>query len=197
MEVIFVTIQDRTLMNRGFLLGPYCPIYGLCAILMTFMFHIFQDQPIVLFCVAAFFCTFIEYLTGYILEKIFHARWWDYSKNMFNLHGRVCLLNTCLFGILGVVLVRYINPVFVELLSTIPIPFFFIFGSFFLLIFISDIILTAYALLNIKNSSYEQRDNTIEMSIKVRSRINDRNIPIPNFKKYVFVVNNWINRIKR
>ena len=90
-------IQKRTFINRGFFLGPYCPIYGAGAV---FCYLLLKDisNPIILFIMAAIVCCTLEYFTSYVMEKLFHARWWDYSNLPFNINGRVCLAGAIIFG---------------------------------------------------------------------------------------------------
>ena len=85
-------IFQKKFINRGFLLGPYCPIYGTGAVLCNIVFSTPQDSNVfVIFISCAVGACIIEYITSYIMEKLFNTRWWDYSKLPFNLNGRICL----------------------------------------------------------------------------------------------------------
>ena len=84
-EIINGLIQTKKFVNRGFLIGPYCPIYGVGGILITLLLSKYYDDPIVLFFMGIAVCGILEYLTSYIMEKFFKARWWDYSKRKFRL----------------------------------------------------------------------------------------------------------------
>ena len=108
MEVCCSIFERKKFVNRGFLLGPYCPIYGCGAILITLLLKGFTNNPIILFIMAILLCGILEYLTSFFMEKIFHLRWWDYSKKKFNINGRVCLDTIIPFGVLGMVII-YIN----------------------------------------------------------------------------------------
>lgn len=92
MEVCVTYPKNKKLVNRGFLLGPYCPIYGYSSIIMIFYLNHYKDNPLTVFLLAVVVCSFIEYMVSYIMEKMFNARWWDYSTRKFNINGRVCLL---------------------------------------------------------------------------------------------------------
>ena len=102
--------------NRGFLFGPYCPIYGLAVMIAYFIFTagLFpvttSSNPLTVFLICMFGSAIIEYLTSYILEKRYHARWWDYSKLPFNIQGRIALPISIAFGLAGIVVVRYLLP---------------------------------------------------------------------------------------
>ena len=110
MESIFRSISEKKIINTGFLKGPFCPIYGVGAIIMLLFLKKFADNLAVLFIVSVVVLTIWEYLVGVLLEKLFHTKYWDYSKNKFNFQGRICLMNSIFWGVLGVVFVKYIHP---------------------------------------------------------------------------------------
>ena len=112
MEVICQLVQLRRFINRGFLLGPYCPIYGFGAVLICRLLSRFSGDPLAVFALALIVCGTLEYITGYAMEKLFHARWWDYSQKPFNLNGRVCAGTLIPFGLMGLMLVYWIKPFF-------------------------------------------------------------------------------------
>ena len=101
MEVTLQLIQKHKFADRGFLIGPYCPIYGCGALLITLCLTGLKEHPVGLFSTAILVCGVLEYATSYIMEKLFHARWWDYSDCKFNINGRVCIETIIPFGILG------------------------------------------------------------------------------------------------
>ena len=101
MEVACKLVEFRRFINRGFLLGPYCPIYGFGAVLVTLLLSRYADSVAAVFVLAMVVCGTLEYLTSYMMEKLFHARWWDYSQKKFNLNGRVCADTLIPFGLLG------------------------------------------------------------------------------------------------
>ena len=113
MESIVRSVSEKKIINTGFLKGPVCPIYGIGAIIMLLFLERYQNKPILLFFIAIIVLTTWEYLVGVLLEKIFHTKYWDYSEQKFNFQGRICLVNSICWGILGVLFVKYIHP-FVE-----------------------------------------------------------------------------------
>lgn len=120
MECICCSIKEKKFIhNRGFLIGPYCPIYGYGAMYMFFFLDKYHDDLIVLFVMSVIGTSLLEYLTSYFMEKIFNARWWDYSNCHFNLEGRICLRNSLAFGVLGVLFTYVINPFFLDVTSKI------------------------------------------------------------------------------
>jgi len=120
-EVLYVGIFfEHKFVNRGFLHGPICPIYGLGGLSILLLPQQLYNTWIPLFFAAMLFGSLVEYLSSWILEKLFHTRWWDYSHYKFNLKGRVCLLNSLLFGALGLVIIHFVQPHVMKFLSLFP-----------------------------------------------------------------------------
>lgn len=119
-ETVFCSVSQKQPVNRGFLKGPYCPIYGFGAMVILLVSRPVIQYPILVFLVSMLSATALEYLTSWILETVFQIRWWDYSDRRFNLNGRVSLKFSLLFGIMGWVTVCFLNPALAELLSVIP-----------------------------------------------------------------------------
>ena len=129
------------LINRGFLNGPYCPIYGcgaLCGILCLNRI----ESPLPLFLCAGFSCCMLEYMTSYVMEKLFHARWWDYSDMPFNLNGRVYLNGFIAFGGASVVLIKWLSPFVVSAMEQISFQGLSITAFVLTVLFIIDNIIT-------------------------------------------------------
>ena len=109
-ECIYCSIPAGHFINRGFLNGPVCPVYGFGALaVLGCLTPLSGSLPLVFLC-GMVVTSVLEYITGWLLETLFHTKWWDYSGHRFQLHGRVCLLNSTLFGLLGVVLLYGIHP---------------------------------------------------------------------------------------
>lgn len=105
-EVLFVAISTGHLVNRGFLHGPWLPVYGAGGVLFFYLFNRFRSRGGALFLLCALLGGAIEYGTSLWLESVFHARWWDYTGWAWNLSGRVCLASAAAFGLAGWLLVR-------------------------------------------------------------------------------------------
>lgn len=164
-------IRSKKVVNRGFLVGPYCPIYGCGAILITFLLQKYSDDALVTFVFSTVICGILEYLTSYIMEKIFKARWWDYSDRKFNINGRICLENLVWFGLGGTIVVNYINPLLLDCFKVIPELLLHIILGIIMTGFLVDIIVSLRIIFNLKEMKKELRDNTIEISAKVRKII--------------------------
>ena len=109
-EVVFAAIRQRRFVNRGFLNGPLCPIYGIGVVAIDFLLRPFQGNLPVLLVGGMLLGSALEYLAGFFLEKLFHQKWWDYSDQPHNLHGYICLKFSILWGVAGALIIRYITP---------------------------------------------------------------------------------------
>lgn len=168
-EVSAFLIQDHKFVNRGFLIGPVVPIYGTGGILITILLTKYQSDPIVLFCMAVIVCSILEYLTSYIMEKIFKTRWWDYSNKKFNINGRTCLSNLIVFGIMGLVMVYLINPFLINILNKIDPILLKCVVSILMVLFVIDFFVSFSVTSKIKNvGKVVFKDSTEEINAKVK-----------------------------
>ena len=108
-ESTLYTITHKKLINRGFLNGPCCPIYGFGAVIDWLCLGRLSN-PVAIFFAGMALCCSLEYFTSWFLEKVFHARWWDYSQRKFNIKGRICLLGAFVFGTMSVIVVKIVHP---------------------------------------------------------------------------------------
>jgi len=109
-EEVFVLVTTQKLENRGFLTGPFLPIYGVGAIAMLLLVEPYVKNPFLVFVASTVVCSVIEYAGSLLLDKVFHITLWDYHDQKFNLHGRICLRNSLCFGALGLALIYVIQP---------------------------------------------------------------------------------------
>ncbi len=195
-EIINCSITEKKIvLNRGFFLGPYLPIYGVSCLLMGSFIIRYKSDLITVFVMSAFVCTTVEYITSYVLEKIFKARWWDYSDFRFNIEGRVCLFNAFLFGIGGVLFTYIINPVVLSIIGKIPIIPLRIISVVLMIIFISDIFITINTLYQVKISSlkFKSRDVTAELTKLIREELTKkRDIKTNFFVRHMLNAFPWI-----
>lgn len=174
MEIVFTYFKDRTLVNRGFLMGPYCPIYGTGCILIIFLLKRYLNDVIVLFIMAMVVCSILEYVTSYAMEKLFKARWWDYSDRKFNINGRICLETMVPFGMLGCVLMYVLNPFISNILNNIPSNILNVLAVLLFIIYLIDNIVS-YSIITKLHLGANKivRDNTEEITKKVREYISN------------------------
>lgn len=168
-ETISQSIILHKFVNRGFLLGPYCPVYGYGAVIMTVCLEKYADNILLLFVMAVIICSLLEYFTSFVMEKLFRTRWWDYSEKPFNLNGRICLSNCILFGTGGVLVIEIFNPYILSGFNNMPFSLNIITIILFI-IFTFDTILSLIIVENISHEAkLEMKDSTVEISEKVRA----------------------------
>lgn len=200
-EVINCYILNRKWTNRGFLIGPYCPIYGCGSILMTLL--VSDETDIIstfLKCMAI--CSILEYMTSYIMEKMFKTRWWDYTKNKFNINGRICLQTMILFGLAGIIIIKVASPAFIfdiNLLSNLALNI--IFGICFVLFF-TDLIVSYNIVSSFKKIPRTiRKDSTEEMTKLVRKTLKEKNYlyrrMLNSFPDFQSIVKKYDKRLER
>ena len=171
MEVTCKLIQFKRFINRGFLVGPYCPIYGWGALAITLLLQRYTNDIIVLFVMAVIVCSFIEYFTSYFMEKKYHARWWDYSNKKFNINGRICLDTMIPFGILGVFIMYVSNPFFMGIYNDIPEIWLHIIAGILFTLYIIDNIVSSRIISSIHIEEEKIADNTEEITNEIATKI--------------------------
>lgn len=144
-ETVFCSIAQHRFVNRGFLSGPFCPIYGFGALLVLNLFSRYEDGLLALFLLSVVVTSVVEYLTSFLLEKLFHLTLWDYSNHRWNLNGRVCLRNSLLFGVMSVAMVKVVHPLVVRIFEKIPQSAALIFLAVLSVYFLADVVLSVIA----------------------------------------------------
>lgn len=154
-EVIFAAFKQHRFVNRGFLNGPICPIYWVGVTLVIACLEAFQSNLLLLYISSVILVTVLEGVTGWAMDKLFHNKWWDYSKLPFNIGGYVCLLFSLIWGVACVFIVYFVHPLIHQVLSLIPhtagIALIAILG----IALLSDIIVTTSAI--VKFNQYLER----------------------------------------
>lgn len=169
MEVINAYIKHKKFINRGFMIGPYCPIYGTGVLLIIFLLKNYTDNFLVLFILAMVICMSVEYLTSLLMETLFNARWWDYSNEKYNINGRVCLETAIPFGLGGLIIMYVVNPFFTNILDKCHENFIIILSIILMTFFFTDLIISFLIVLKYRKAGIENfKDDTEEMNKKVR-----------------------------
>ena len=180
MEVFLKYIQYHHFINRGFLIGPYCPIYGSGIVFITVMVSILSGMESSVgttFSISFIGCGILEYAVSYYLEKKFHARWWDYSTKPMNLHGRIWIGNLFLFGIGGTLVIEVINPIMYSLFDRIPERSLDALSSLIVFVMSADY-LTSHFVMKFVKSSVEnsEADNTESISKEIKLLMSNKSI---------------------
>ncbi len=151
-EIIFCSLRDKKLTNRGFLFGPVLPIYGFGMILVLRSTLPVRDNFALTFLVAMFVCSALEYATSWAMEKLFGIKWWDYSKSdRWNLNGRICLRNCLAFGIAGCIITNQIHPIVETFVASFGVaqP---VIAVVLLALILLDVLASTYAVEKVKHS---------------------------------------------
>ncbi|MCR5788388.1 MAG: putative ABC transporter permease, partial [Lachnospiraceae bacterium] len=119
-ESLYVSVNEKRLVNRGYVTGPVCTIYGVAVVIGYIVLRPFQNSLPALFICGVIIATVLEYVTSIVMEAIFHTSWWDYTDKKFNFHGRICLEASLLWGILAIFLFSFIVPAVDWFLSLYP-----------------------------------------------------------------------------
>lgn len=153
-ETIYCSAYKKEFVNRGFLTGPFCPIYAFGALSTIILFYDINNV-FELFFLGALIASIIEYITSYILECAFKLKLWDYSERKFNLNGRICLKNSFMFGIMALITVMYIHPFIERLITNIDYKLIMFISICLFIYFILDIILTIYNIIMLNGALYQ------------------------------------------
>lgn len=160
-EVIFAGVTTGEFVNRGFLNGPLCPIYGFGVILVVSILSPIKENILLLFLGSVILTSLLELVTGWLLEKLFHAKWWDYSDTPFNIGGYVCLKFSILWGLACMMIISIIHPIVTNFVSIINFTFGKILLSIFLTTLVVDIIATVQSILKL-NKQLKQINSLAE-----------------------------------
>ena len=166
-ESTFCSINEHKLINRGFLSGPICPIYGFGALIVILSLTPFLSHPLFLFIDAVVLTSILEYFTSYAMEQLFHARWWDYSQHRFNLNGRICLATSLSFGSLSLFVMYVLHPGVVHLVSYLPQVAQIVISIIILLVFLVDLSTTVQSTINFQ----QKLDHLAELSTQIKDKL--------------------------
>lgn len=169
-EIIYNRCLNKKWVNRGFLIGPICPIYGCGCLLLILLLDRYSKDFFALFLGSIFICSILEYFTSYFLEKIFKARWWDYSNFKYNINGRICLETMIPFGLFGSSIVGIVNPFLEQLVVQLQLPIRVFIAGLFIVIILIDFIISFKVVSSIKGSiKFLNGDNTDEIKEKIKN----------------------------
>lgn len=155
-ESIYVSFEYRKRVNRGFLNGPFLPIYGFGAIIMLFAAIPVRNNVLLIFLCGMIAATALEYLTGYVMEKLFHVKYWDYTYEPLNINGYICLGCSLVWGACSILLIRFIHGPVEHMVSLVDDTALLIFDIVFLIYFAWDVCVSAREAFDLKKIIIEQ-----------------------------------------
>lgn len=201
-EIINNVVVLKKFVNRGFLIGPYCPIYGVGGLIATIFLTKYKESIIVLFVMSMFLFALLEYFTSYLMEKLFKARWWDYTDYRFNINGRICLETLIPFGLLGCFAIYVVNPIIFSIFNMTNIVVLRIIALVIFIIFIIDFTVSLKIINSFKDTAvnFLKKDNTEEITKKVKEILLSKSVwtkrLIESFPKAKAVITNNIDLIR-
>ncbi len=167
-EVIVSLIDRKKFVNRGFLIGPICPIYGTGAVILSLILNR-TESIIAIFCVSLVGGAVLEYCASFIMEKLFRVRWWDYAEKSVNINGRICMSSVLSFGLAGIFIVEFITPFLYSLFSNTYTPLMLTGAAILSAWMFCDVLLSLWLILGVRVTvGTVQRDATDEISTRVQ-----------------------------
>lgn len=170
MEVICKLFELKKFVNRGFLIGPICPIYGYGVLGIILLIGRDTSDILAVFLKSILICSVLEYFTSYIMEKLFKARWWDYSRRKFNINGRICLETMLPFGALGCFVVYLVHPSIIKFVSLLNQPLMYVIATILFIIYLVDNIVSFNVMNKIK---MEIKKQTVDNTELIRTKVLD------------------------
>jgi len=178
LESTYVAIKEKKFVDRGFLVGPYCPIYGIGGIGIVIYLTQYKDNVLTVFILGLVICSVLEYFTSYIMEKLFKARWWDYSDKKYNLNGRICGSNSLLFGLISILVIYFVQPTLEKVLISFNPRLLLVLNIIALVIFCIDNIISFNVASKFRETVTSidiKKDSTQEFAKLVKDTIRNNN----------------------
>lgn len=177
-ESTYCSIGERKPINRGFLTGPMCPIYGTGTLVMeVLLYNPFRNNPIAVFLLGMVFCDIVEYLTSFIMEKLFNARWWNYKDELLNLNGRICLKHTIIWGMGSLAFVKLVHPRVELIFARLSDKTVIIAVSVILCVFITDVVfavIKAVGINKLRSKLLELRKAVSEDALGAKNTVDEK-----------------------
>lgn len=184
LESVYKSILLKKWVNSGFLYGPLCPIYGTGALIMILFLNSFKNNIFLLFIVGFFVLSVWEYFVGWLLETFFKTKYWDYTKNKFNIKGRVCLLNSIIWGVLGIVFMEFIHPIIETKIVQNPINVIICTNVILSILGITDMILSIIKVnkMNKALDKFKELGDSLKQKIQELDELNIKQTAINKFE---------------
>ena len=172
--------------RKGLLIGPFCPVYGIGAAILIISTYRLEKSPIKIFIVGAIVGGFVEYIISYCLEAIYGIRFWEYSYLLFNLNGRICILYSIFWGILSILLIKWIKPLIDKIINKIPAKKGI---EIALLVFlIIDALVTVWAINTYQNRVVYEKTNSNNNIIKqIEEKAFSNEVMVKNFPNLRYI----------
>ena len=196
LESLYKSIIQKRIINSGFLIGPFCPIYGYGALIMYYALESLKNNIFILFVASFIILSIWEYIVGLLLEITFKTKYWDYSDRFCNINGRVCLLNSCFWGVLGCIFILILNPFIFSVASKIPTLYMTVFLVVSITYIVVDTTITAINIIktNIRIGKFEEIEDDFRKRIKVIKYIRKRKERLVR-KQFETQIDAFVNKV--
>lgn len=179
LETIYAAIKNGSFINRGFLNGPFCPIYGFGTVFLITFLKPFMNNIFILFIFSILLTSLLEYFTGYVLETLFHSSWWDYNNRKYNIKGRICLEFSLYWGLLSIFILKVVHPTVDFIIKWIPFPIgTWIFSALFAY-FIADLTATLIEVIHM-HSLFKELHN---INLEIKEKLENLNLHIKALRR--------------
>ena len=168
MESLYISVLQRKVINTGFLHGPFCPIYGFGAVVLYVLLSPLKGNVLAIFCTGFFVLSLWEYFVGFLLEKLFKTKYWDYSKNKFNINGRVCLLNSIYWGLLSIFFIEIWNPIVEIQIQKIPQYILLYIDTVLIIYIMADMVSSSVRIINLPKRIERIKSLRIKLKEKLK-----------------------------
>ncbi len=152
LEVVYAATVKGKFVNRGFVNGPACPIYGFGVLLVVVSLEPIKENWVLLFAASTVYTSLLEFFCGYIFERFFHEKWWDYTEEPFNIKGYVCLKFSLLWGLACVLVINVVHPTFMKIIEIIPVKIGIALLTLFYSVLLTDVVITVINILQIRKN---------------------------------------------
>ncbi|WP_455715477.1 putative ABC transporter permease [Anaerosporobacter sp.] len=169
-ESCLVSIRRKSYVNRGFLNGPIIPIYGAGALLICIILDPVSKNLFLVFLGGMLLATILEFVTSYVMEKLFHAKWWDYSNHRYNVQGRICPIVSLFWGALSVIMTVFLKPLSDSLIHKIPRSIGEVLAIIIMVIILADLVSTVISTLKLNQKLTSMRKLREEFANYIESR---------------------------
>lgn len=176
-EELFALLITKTKTNRGYLVGPFCPVYGFGGLILLYILHFFGDNVFVLFIACIISFAFIEYFGSFFLEKVFNIKLWNYKENEFkySVHGRIALETLIPFGIIGTLAYLYIYPFFYNLINSMEPNLLYTISIIVFTLGMIDFVYSTIVIIKIGKNNNSDIDITDKKNESVKKQLKDTN----------------------
>lgn len=197
-ETVYCSLKAKKFVYRGFLVGPYCPIYGFGVLSVLYFIEPYQNNLLVLYVLSAITVTILEYLTSYVLEKLFHTTWWDYTDVSFNIHGRVAMSISLFWGVGCVFIVKVVQPVVSYFVNDVIARFGAILPYGIILIMTVDLCYSVFSLVSFQKNLTHLAQVVEERKTEALGKMSEtRELVGQELKQFRNNRKNWLNQVKQ